>query len=131
VAQLREDSLLLPLNATLPATLQTDDDRERLTEGDGDDESLQDGSLSRCHSRSVSHDSYFRLLVTNRISGNQVDPVNEEGSQENSEASQSGKERLLGGDHAIYAEISKPGTKSKLFKAYLIYYCLLTKIILK
>ena len=62
-----------------------------------DQESSDDqsgGSLSRCHDRSVSHDSYFRLLVAPTAAATRVEPVDEEG--ETSKA-----------DVAIYAEISK------------------------
>lgn len=98
------------------------DEEQSVVADDVDDQSTQDGSLSRCHNRSASHDSYFRLLVTGNANGNGapgggslVDPVNEEGeSQVNSDSSQGGREaqeRFMAGD-AIYAEISKPGAKS-------------------
>jgi hypothetical protein len=57
--------------------------------GDGGDESIQDGSLSRCHNRSVSHDSYFRLLMTSRTGSMQVDPLDDRGGQR-----QSGSQRM-------------------------------------
>lgn len=84
---------------------------ERLAD-DGDDDSIQDGSLSRCHNRSVSHDSYFRLLITSRTTM-QVDPLDEEGDVLSPEAS--GCQQAQAND-VIYAEISKPTTKSKHFK---------------
>ncbi|KAI9551394.1 hypothetical protein GHT06_021727 [Daphnia sinensis] len=74
--------------------------------GDEDDESIQDGSLSRCHNRSASHDSYFRLLMTSRT-GMQVDPLDEEGD---ASPEASGFQEGQAND-VIYAEISKSGTK--------------------
>ena len=79
-------------------------------EDDDDDGSIQDGSLSRCHNRSVSHDSYFRLLMTSRT-GLHADPLDEEGDSACADAT--GYEDGQPGADAIYAEISKPGTKSK------------------
>ena len=87
---------------------------ERLV-GDGDDESIQDGSLSRCHNRSVSHDSYFRLLMTSRA-GMHVDPVDEEGD---TSLEANGCQGDLVND-VIYAEISKPGSKSNLIYIHII-----------
>ncbi len=61
-----------------PSPLRDGEDSALRFAGDGDDESIQDGSLSRCHNRSVSHDSYFRLLMTSRTGSMQVDPLDEE-----------------------------------------------------
>jgi hypothetical protein len=98
--------------------------------GDGDDESIQDGSLSRCHNRSVSHDSYFRLLMTSRT-GLQVDPLDEEGDA--SPEAASGCHEGQSND-VIYAEISKSGTKSikpppQNFSSFLIHFACLFCIV--
>lgn len=89
-----------------------------------DEHSLQDGSLSRCHNRSVSHDSYFRLMLTGRPAGSQADPLDEERSPE-----LRAEERAA--NEAIYAEISKPAlTASKTMinerslSVYLVLFCL-------
>lgn len=98
-------------NATTPTTIREAEDATERLAGDGDDGSIQDGSLSRCHNRSVSHDSYFRLLMTSRT-GMQADPLDEEGD---ASPEASGCQALLAND-VIYAEISKPGTKSMELK---------------
>ncbi|XP_046443068.1 rho GTPase-activating protein 32-like isoform X3 [Daphnia pulex] len=91
-----------------PSPLRDGEDSAVRLAGDGDDESIQDGSLSRCHNRSVSHDSYFRLLMTSRTGSMQVDPLDEEG-----DASPEASARQPGqSNDAIYAEISKSGTKN-------------------
>ena len=86
----------------------------RLAVDGDDDESIQDGSLSRCHNRSVSHDSYFRLLMTNSRTGMQVDPLDEEGGDASPQAVSDECHQGQSND-AIYAEISKSATKSKIF----------------
>lgn len=86
--------------------------------GEGDDDS-QDGTLSRCHNRSVSHDSYFRLMMSNRAAASaaaqHADTLDEESevSPESNEE-RNGRTQPTGVGEAIYAEISKPLTsKSK------------------
>ncbi|EFX67717.1 hypothetical protein DAPPUDRAFT_115212 [Daphnia pulex] len=91
-----------------PSPLRDGEDSAVRFAGDGDDESIQDGSLSRCHNRSVSHDSYFRLLMTSRTGSMQVDPLDEEvDASPEASACQPGQS-----NDAIYAEISKSGTKT-------------------
>jgi len=80
--------------------------------GEGDDES-QDGTLSRCHNRSVSHDSYFRLMMSNRAASTagvqHADTLDEE-SEVSPESSEGRRKAQLQAGEAIYAEISKPST---------------------
>jgi hypothetical protein len=96
-----------------PSPLRDGEDFAVRFAGDGGDESIQDGSLSRCHNRSVSHDSYFRLLMTSQTGSIQVDPLDEEGDGPEASARQPGQTK-----DAIYAEISKSGTKSKFISPF-------------
>ena len=79
------------------------------TADDDDDasSSAHDSQTSRCHNRSVSHDSYFRLLLNTR-SSNSASNVENPLDEEDCEAD---RPSLL--SQAIYAEISKPPTRSK------------------
>lgn len=106
-----------------PMLREVDDSCDGRLAGDGDDdESIQDGSLSRCHNRSVSHDSYFRLLMTNSRTGMQVDPLDEEGDASPEAVSDECHQGQS--NDAIYAEISKSATKSKFF-SFFLFFCYL------
>ena len=102
------------IEETVDERVQMEDEEAGASALSNADDDHQDGSLSRCHNRSVSHDSYFRLMLTGR--GSQVDPVSEERSPE-----LRAEERRA--NEAIYAEISKPGAKSiRLMVVFLAYY---------
>ena len=73
--------------------------------------SSQDGQVSRCHNRSVSHDSYFRLLVNARPSASSGTEQRLDEEDDNlDEMNDDEQSSLL--NEVIYAEISKTGTKS-------------------
>ena len=96
-------------------------EEEQIEEEEGDSAD-DDGQLSRCHSRSVSHDSYFRLLVNNKplVSVGHADPPLRDEEEEHVDSFQSRNQPAQSSffDDVIYAEISKSAIKSRTNHIY-------------
>ena len=86
--------------------------QEKIKEEDAADSADEDGQLSRCHSRSVSHDSYFRLLVNNKplVNASHDDEFPLEDGEQHVDRQQQPQSSFF--DDVIYAEISKSSIKS-------------------
>jgi len=86
--------------------------QEKIKEEDATDSADDDGQLSRCHSRSVSHDSYFRLLVNNKplVNASHDDDLPLEDGEQHVDQQQQQESSFF--DDVIYAEISKSSIKS-------------------